>query len=91
MRVRLEPIQREVDTVNTTSFDRPVRLRLPSGDTLISDVQQADALLRTSWPPNRGKWYHAARRACSRSIQRPTEGRLVRDVFEKAAAEARLS
>jgi len=76
--------------MHDTRFDQPVRLKQGEQIELVSDASQASHLLLRSWPATRGKWYHAATRACARASEGKTLPHVARSVFEKAAQESRL-
>ena len=71
-------------------FDHPVQLKQGDRVELVRDASQASRLLQRSWPATRGKWYHAAARACARASEGKTQPHVARSVFEKAAQESRL-
>lgn len=70
-------------------FDQPIHLGGADG-VVIRDAAEASAMLRTSWPETRGKWYHAANRACSSAIEGRTPAHVARGMFLKASEESRL-
>lgn len=76
--------------MHNAQFDHPVQLRQGERVELVRDASQASRLLKLSWPATRGKWYHAAARACARASEGKTLPHVARSVFEKAAQESRL-
>lgn len=76
--------------MHDAQFDQPVRLRQGERVEIVMDASQASRLLQRSWPATRGKWYHAAARACARASEGKTLPHVARTVFEKAAQESRL-
>lgn len=68
----------------------------------LSDVMQGEMLefpspgeareaLLATWPQTRGKWYHAAGRACSAAMEGRASVHVARRIFLEAAQESRLT
>ena len=73
-----------------TTFHEPVVLRFPAGNTTVSSAEEASDALLGAWPNSRGKWYHAARRACASATEGRTSPHIARRVFLQAAQESRI-
>lgn len=71
-------------------FHEPVVLR--TGDRLLEvrDALQAARTLESAWPDTRGKWYHAANRACRSAVKGETSAQMARNLFMQAVDESRL-
>ncbi len=72
-------------------FHEPVVLRRQAGTTTVSSASEASAVLVAEWPNSRGKWYHAARRACASATEGRTSPHIARRIFLQAAEESRLN
>lgn len=75
----------------TADFHQPIHLVGDNGEMHIATVAEAYAALTGNWPPSRGKWYHAAARACRSASAGETSPHIARRMFLYAAGEARLS
>lgn len=73
-----------------TTFKEPVVLSFPAGSTTVSSAEEARDALLGAWPNSRGKWYHAARRACASAAEGRTAPHVARRVFIQAAQESRI-
>lgn len=71
-------------------FPEPVVLRSGGRVLEIRDVTQAAKTLAEAWPATRGKWYHAANRACRSAVKGETSPQLARSMFVQAVDESRL-
>jgi hypothetical protein len=72
-------------------FHEPVLLRSGhTGISAISTLAQARDLLRDGWPETRGKWYHAASRACADAVDGRSSVHIARRIFVYAVEESRL-
>ncbi|MEO3998920.1 DUF982 domain-containing protein [Mesorhizobium sp. CAU 1732] len=76
-------------TINTT-FHEPVLLRGNGGVTSIRTAVEASEALQLQWPEARGKWYHAANRACASAAEGRTSPHVARRIFLQAAEESRV-
>ena len=74
-----------------STFQEPVLLRFGAGVRAVSSAEEASETLAASWPSSRGKWYHAARRACASASEGRTPANVARGVFLLAAEESRLN
>jgi hypothetical protein len=74
-----------------SSFQEPVMLHFQAGVTAVSNAQEASEALVRVWPSSRGKWYHAARRACASATEGRTSPHVARRIFVQAAEESRIS
>lgn len=72
-------------------FHEPINLFGASGEMRIASADEAYAALTGDWPASRGKWYHAATRACRSASAGETSPHVARRVFIQAAGEALLS
>ena len=90
-KARLQKIIRgERTTMNTADFHEPIHILEERGETTIASASEAYAALTGDWPPSRGKWYHAAARACRSASIGETSPHIARRMFIHAAGEARL-
>jgi len=71
-------------------FPEPVVLRSGGRVLEIRDATQAAKTLAEAWPATRGKWYHAANRACRSAEKGETSPQLARSMFVQAVDESRL-
>lgn len=71
-------------------FPEPVVLKAGGRVLEIRDAMQAAQTLAESWPATRGKWYHAANRACRSAARGETSPVLARSMFVQAVDESRL-
>lgn len=71
-------------------FDHPVIVYRDGAALTVRKPSAASEMLTSSWPMTRGKWYHAANRACSRATKGLTPAHVARTVFEKAVAESMM-
>ena len=76
-------------TINTT-FHEPVLLHGDAGVTQVRDAHEAVAMLKGRWPEARGKWYHAASRACVSAAEGRTCPHVARRIFLQAVEESRV-
>ena len=74
-----------------TNFHQPVHLLSASGEMRIDSATEAYAALVDRWPASRGKWYHAAARACRSASEGETSPHIARRIFMQAASEACFS
>lgn len=72
-------------------FHEPIIIADQSGQTRIASAADAYAALTGNWPSSRGKWYHAAARACRSATAGETSPHIARRMFVFAANEARLA
>ncbi len=77
--------------MSTADFHEPIHILEESGELRIASADEAYAALTGNWPPSRGKWYHAAARACRSASAGETSPHIARRMFIYAAGEARLS
>lgn len=71
-------------------FHEPIFIADQSGEKRIASAADAYAALTGNWPTSRGKWYHAAARACRSASAGETSPHIARRMFVHAANEARL-
>ncbi|MEO3387431.1 DUF982 domain-containing protein [Mesorhizobium sp. CAU 1741] len=76
--------------MNGTEFHQPIHVVGDAGDLQISTAGEAYAVLTEKWPPSRGKWYHAAARACRSASNGESSPHIARRMFLHAASEARI-
>jgi len=79
-----------VVAMNDCNFAEPVVLKIGPGLTTVSSAQEASETLIGRWPEARGKWYHAARRACASAVEGRTSPHIARRIFLQAAEESRV-
>lgn len=72
-------------------FDEPVVLKTGGHVLEIRDAVQAARTLSDGWPETRGKWYHAASRACKSAMKGETAPIRAQLMFKQAVEESRLS
>lgn len=72
-------------------FDHPVVLYRDGAILTVREPSAASAMLVSSWPKTRGKWYHAANRACLRAVKGLTPPHVARTVFQKAVEESMMN
>ncbi|MGQ2907680.1 MAG: DUF982 domain-containing protein [Aliihoeflea sp.] len=77
-------------TATNVQFPEPVVLRTGDRVLEIRDAMQAAQTLAEAWPATRGKWYHAANRACRSAVRGETSPQLARNMFAQAVDESRL-
>lgn len=77
--------------MNTAEFHEPIHILEERGEQRIASATEAYAALTGDWPASRGKWYHAAARACRSAAVGETSPHIARRMFIYAASEARLS
>ena len=78
-------------TMNTAHFHEPIRICGDEGEVSIASADEAYAALTGNWPAGRGKWYHAATRACRSASRGETSPHVARRMFMYAAGEALVS
>lgn len=71
-------------------FNEPVVLKTGGHLLEIRDALQAARTLSDGWPETRGKWYHAASRACRSAVKGETSPILAQRMFKQAVDESRL-
>ncbi len=71
-------------------FSEPVILRTGGNVVEVCDALQATRALTEAWPETRGKWYHAANRACRSAVKGETSALHARRMFKEAVDESRL-
>jgi hypothetical protein len=72
-------------------FHQPIFVISDEGEISVGTAHEAYELLTAKWPNARGKWYHAAARACRSASAGNTSPHIARRMFLNAASEARLS
>lgn len=77
--------------MNAADFHEPIHLSGENGDMRIASATEAYAALTGNWPAARGKWYHAATRACRSASIGETSPHIARRMFVYAAGEALVS
>jgi hypothetical protein len=76
---------------HSLAFHEPVLLKSAlRGLDEVRTADQARDLLRNDWPETRGKWYHAANRACSAAVDGKASVHIARRIFVHAVEESRL-
>lgn len=73
------------------TFHEPIWLCGDAGEQEILSADQAYEVLTQRWPETRGKWYHAATRACRSASAGQTSPHIARRMFMQAADESRLA
>lgn len=74
-----------------SAFHQPIHLVRDAGELRIASAHDAYAALTGNWPEARGKWYHAATRACRSAASGDTSPHIARRMFLYAATEAQLA
>lgn len=77
--------------MSDTNFHEPIRLIGDAGEQQIASATEAYAKLTRDWPATRGKWYHAATRACRSASAGQSSPHIARRMFLNAASESRLA
>lgn len=79
-------------THGAAAFHEPVHLKFAEGGhAVIRTPGEAREALLATWPQTRGKWYHAAGRACSAAMEGRASVHVARRIFLEAAQESRLT